>query len=86
MSAVNLNISTDSVLQSKAQAVLDELGLDMSTAVNIFLEQVVSKEAIPFRVERVVKSERSEVMGSLKGKIWMADDFDAPLEEMSEYM
>jgi Protein of unknown function (DUF2281) len=24
--------------------------------------------------------------GSLKGKIWMSPDFDAPLEEMKEYM
>ena len=24
----------------------------------------------------------SEIYGSLSGKIWMSDDFDAPLEEM----
>lgn len=24
--------------------------------------------------------------GILKGKIWMADDFDEPLEDMKEYM
>ena len=24
--------------------------------------------------------------GSLKGKIWMSPDFDAPLEDMKEYM
>ena len=28
----------------------------------------------------------SELCGIFKGKIWMADDFDAPLEEMKEYM
>ena len=28
----------------------------------------------------------SELKGWLKGKVWMADDFDAPLEEMQEYM
>jgi len=26
------------------------------------------------------------VYGSGKGKIWIADDFDAPLEELREYM
>ncbi|MDR1922928.1 MAG: DUF2281 domain-containing protein [Planctomycetaceae bacterium] len=26
------------------------------------------------------------VIGCLKGQIWMADDFDAPLEEFKEYM
>jgi len=28
----------------------------------------------------------SELRGFLKGKVWMADDFNAPLEEMREYM
>ena len=32
------------------------------------------------------KRPRSELRGWLKGKVWMADDFDAPLEEMREYM
>ena len=32
------------------------------------------------------KRPRSELRGWLKGKVWMADDFDAPLEEMQEYM
>ena len=26
------------------------------------------------------------VFGSGKGKMWIADDFDAPLEELEEYM
>jgi hypothetical protein len=30
--------------------------------------------------------ERRPVFGCLKGQIWMADDFDAPLEEFKEYM
>ena len=30
--------------------------------------------------------ERRPQFGSAKGKIWMADDFDAPLEEFKEYM
>ena len=28
----------------------------------------------------------SELRGFLKGKVWMAEDFNAPLEEMKEYM
>ena len=33
-----------------------------------------------------VKKPRSELRGIFKGKIRMSDDFDAPLEEMKEYM
>jgi hypothetical protein len=32
------------------------------------------------------KLPRSAVRGCLKGKVWMADDFDAPLEDFKEYM
>ncbi|MCL1862319.1 MAG: DUF2281 domain-containing protein [Defluviitaleaceae bacterium] len=32
------------------------------------------------------KRPRSEIIGCLKGKVWMADDFNRPLEELKEYM
>ena len=28
----------------------------------------------------------SELRGFMKGNVWMSDDFNAPLEEMMEYM
>ena len=37
-------------------------------------------------VQEQTKRPRSEVRGILRGKVWMSDDFDAPLEEMREYM
>ena len=36
--------------------------------------------------EAPLKKPRSELRGLLKGKVWMAENFDAPLEEMEEYM
>ena len=36
--------------------------------------------------KKPVKKPRSESRGIFKGKIWMSDDFDEPLEEMKEYM
>ena len=33
-----------------------------------------------------VKLPRSTGRGILKGKVWMSDDFNEPLEEMREYM
>jgi len=89
MSVTNINIRTDSELKAKAQTILNDLGLDMSTAINIYLRQVVDKQAIPFEISKSKKNAKiplSESRGILKGKIWMADDFDAPLEEMREYM
>lgn len=45
-----LNIKIDPKIQVQAQQVLDELGLDMSTAVNIFLRQTIRHHGIPFPV------------------------------------
>jgi len=88
MTATNINICTDGELESRAQSVLADLGLDMTTAINIFLTQMVDKRAFPLEMNATKtvqkKRPRSEVKGSMK--IWMADDFDAPLEEMREYM
>jgi len=36
--------------------------------------------------EQIKKRPRSEIIGCLKGKVWMADDFNAPMEELREYM
>jgi len=35
---------------------------------------------------KAIKRPRSEAVGFLKGKVWMADDFNEPLEELKEYM
>lgn len=43
-----LNIKIDPKIQVQAQQVLDELGLDMSTAVNLFLRQTIRHHGIPF--------------------------------------
>ena len=90
MSVTNVNICVGGELEAKAQSVLADLGLDVPTAVNIFLTQVVDKGALPFEADEVQPARKkiplSELRGIFKGKIWMADDFDAPLEEMREYM
>ena len=36
--------------------------------------------------ESIEKRPFSDLFGEWSGKIWMSDDFDAPLEEMREYM
>jgi len=33
-----------------------------------------------------IRQKRLAFFGCMEGKIWISDDFDAPLEEMEEYM
>ena len=50
----NLNIRVDEELKYKAEAIFSELGLNMSTAMNIFLRYSVRYGGIPFelRIEK----------------------------------
>jgi len=84
MAITNINIRTDSDLKSKAQSVLSDLGFDMSTAINVFLKQVVYKQAIPFDISKTTK--KTAKLGGWEGKIYISDDFDDPMDEFEEYM
>ena len=84
MSTTNINIRTNSELKSKAQAVLSDLGLDMSTAINVYLNQIVYKQAIPFNISKHPK--KTAKLGGWEGEIYMSDDFNEPMEEFKEYM
>ena len=98
MPATNINIRTDSELKTKAQSVLTDLGLDMSTAINMFLNQVVYREAIPFNIAKptgreprlcqavAAASGKTAKLGGWEGKITMSADFNEPMEEFREYM
>jgi len=37
-------------------------------------------------VKKLQKTPEERGFGCMKGKIWMADDFDAPLDDFAEYM
>lgn len=54
MPKVSTNISIDSETKAKAQVLLADLGMDLSTAVNIFLKQMLYEGGIPFSVTREV--------------------------------
>ena len=85
-----INVSIDRELREKAQPIFNTFGLDISTALNLYLKQVIDKADILFEMPKSqTQSEKipfSELKGKWKGKIWVSDDFDAPLEEMREYM
>ena len=48
---VNLQIRIDNELKDQAQKVANDLGMDLTTAVRIFLKQMVTDRALPFRPE-----------------------------------
>lgn len=47
-SAINVNVDTK--IKDQATAILKDLGLNMSTFINIALTQVVKRDGIPFEI------------------------------------
>lgn len=50
MARVSTNISLDADLKKQAQELFAEMGMDLSTAVSIFLRQTVRTRKIPFEI------------------------------------
>lgn len=56
---------------------------DQQTEVIDFIERLKSKQQDTDDKQSIQKR---NLQGALKGKIWMADDFDAPMEDFQDYM
>lgn len=52
MAKVSTNISIDAETKAKAQVLLSDFGMDLSTAVNIFLKQMIYEGSFPFAITR----------------------------------
>ena len=50
MAVISTNIKIDSDLKQQAQALFSDLGMNLTTAVNIFLKQAVRERSIPFHI------------------------------------
>ncbi len=48
MATTNLNIRTEKVVKDQAEEIFNELGLNMTTAINIFLRTAIREHGIPF--------------------------------------
>lgn len=59
MAKISTNISIDADTKKKAQELLADLGLDLSTAVNIFLRQMIRENAIPFVISADVPNSKT---------------------------
>lgn len=50
MATVSMSIRMDTELKKQADAMFSDMGLNMSTAMNMFLRQVVRQGRIPFEI------------------------------------
>ncbi|MDR0885609.1 MAG: type II toxin-antitoxin system RelB/DinJ family antitoxin [Clostridiales Family XIII bacterium] len=51
MATTNLNIRTDQEVKLASERIFSELGLNMTTAINMFLKQTIRTNGIPFELK-----------------------------------
>ena len=81
--SVNMNIRMDETTKKQAQQLFAEFGLDMTTAINMFLKQSVREQRIPFELK--VHVPNAETIEEMKksgnfGKTYQ--DVDKMFEEL----
>ena len=57
MTTTNLNIRTEKAIKEQAEEIFNELGLNMTTAINIFLRTAIRERGIPFELKLDVPNE-----------------------------
>ena len=85
MSQTSINIRTDETLKKQFDIICGELGLTLSTAVNIFMKAVVREREIPFKISAVpsfMVSTREELDANIReGLADIAAGNTVPIEE-----
>lgn len=72
MTTTNLNIRTDKMVKEQAEQIFNELGLTMTTAINMFLRTTIREHGIPFSLKIDVPNETT-VAAIEEGKKLIAD-------------
>lgn len=75
MATTNINIRTDSRVKSEAETIFEALGLNMTTAINMFLRQTIRENGIPFELKLDIPNE--ETAAAIKEGRALAYDKDA---------
>lgn len=83
MKNVNVTLRVDEDLKKQADALFSELGLNLTTAFNIFLRQSVREQQIPFRVSKNVLN---AVTLSAMDASERGEDLYGPYDSVSDLM
>ena len=85
MTPVSTNIKIDPDLKRESQILFEQLGLNLSTAINMFLRQSVREQAIPFRVGNPVpNSETLKAIEDARKGIGLSWGFSSVAELMED--
>ena len=74
MATTNMSIRMDTELKKQAESMLSDMGLNMTTAMNMYLRQIIRQGKIPFEIATDIPNAETiaamkEVDDMLSGKI-----------------
>ena len=89
MAKINTNISLDGELKKEAISLFSSFGLDLSTAITLFLQQSVREKRIPFEIRMEIPNRETiealkelEMMKKDKEKYKRYESFDDALKDL----
>ena len=83
MATTNLNIRTEKAIKDQAESIFNELGINMTTAVNMFLRTAIREHGIPFELKLDVPND-STAAAIEEGRKLMADQAAPRYSSMEE--
>ena len=83
MANTNMNIRMDSDIKKQAQELFSSLGMDMTTAINVFLIQAVQCQGLPFEIKRRVPN--AETLAAMEAAE-NGEDMYGPFDSVADLM
>lgn len=84
MSKTSMSIRLDSEVKEQAQQVFSNLGMDMTTAINIFLRQAIQYQGLPFNVRLDENRKLLQVLTDLDQNRNMSQSFESISDLMED--
>ena len=84
MSKTSMSIRLDSEVKEQAQQVFNNLGMDMTTAINIFLRPAIQYQGLPFDVRLDENRRLLEVLTDLDQNRNMSQSFESVSDLMED--
>ncbi|CEV65140.1 TPA: type II toxin-antitoxin system RelB/DinJ family antitoxin [Streptococcus pneumoniae] len=84
MSKMSMSIRLDSEVKEQAQQVFSNLGMDMTTAINIFLRQAIQYQGLPFDVRLDENRKLLQALTDLDQNRNMSQSFESVSDLMED--
>ena len=84
MPKTSMSIRLDSEVKEQAQQVFNNLGMDMTTAINIFLRQAIQYQGLPFDVRLDENQKLLQVLTDVDQNRNMSQSFESVSDLMED--